>query len=627
MVSKSTHTRKIFTLLLGFIFLLGSISPISAQSGLTLSLEALELDQFPKITLFLNAYDGQGKFIRGMDLDNFKVYEDGIERTINEAQELEPGLHTIIAINLGATLSNRANAAVPTRYEETIFSIASWLNDIESDATNQYSLTSNEGVLVESAQEKNSFTNILQNYKPNLYNFEPNLTSLIAALDIASKPSLVSQSKQAILYITPLPLDQDLDDLLALQSKAQESGVPVNIWLVAPDTAINSPAVQYLNQLSAATGGKFLFYTEESATPDPEEYVGRLRNTYRLRYTSTVSQSGDHNVRVATQYGNLSAETADRSFSIMLSQPRATLVNFPEVINREYVENIGTSGRSLQPLVTTLQAIITFPDGYSRQLKASRLYVDGEVIIENTEAPFDYFGWNLESYQYSGEHLIAVEIEDILGFRFISNPQSITVNVASLYPGWLTGILRFINLGGWIPLMILALGSSVFVGWRLRRQIISRRAEEGVALYEDGTPDPIIQSVPGLDSSIDERIYSRQSSGDIERDPVDIAPRLVNIASKNPSGLDQEIILTENELIIGSDASQAQLVLEFPFISPMHASLKKSSRGSVSIADLGSESGTWVNYAPVSSAGVLLHNDDLVQIGKLFYRYRIGKLE
>jgi len=50
----------------------------------------------------------------------------------------------------------------------------------------------------------------------------------------------------------------------------------------------------------------------------------------------------------------------------------------------------------------------------------------------------------------------------------------------------------------------------------------------------------------------------------------------------------------------------------------------RSERGSVAIAELGSDSGTWVNYAPVSGAGVLLHNSDLVQIGSLTFRYKIG---
>jgi pSer/pThr/pTyr-binding forkhead associated (FHA) protein len=46
----------------------------------------------------------------------------------------------------------------------------------------------------------------------------------------------------------------------------------------------------------------------------------------------------------------------------------------------------------------------------------------------------------------------------------------------------------------------------------------------------------------------------------------------------------------------------------------------------VTIADLGSETGTWVNYAPVSKAGILLHNGDLVQIGNLTFRYKIGSI-
>ena len=46
--------------------------------------------------------------------------------------------------------------------------------------------------------------------------------------------------------------------------------------------------------------------------------------------------------------------------------------------------------------------------------------------------------------------------------------------------------------------------------------------------------------------------------------------------------------------------------------------------GAVRLADLGSESGTWVNFAPVSSKGVILNNGDLVRIGELDFRYQIG---
>jgi len=628
MLTKRSSVK--FFLLLAFCAasLLAAVSPIQAQSSLNLRMETLDLSQFPKITLFLDAYDSQGKFIPGMDLDHFSVFEDGYQRTLNEVQELEPGLHTIIAFNLGATLSNRQNATLPTRYEETVYSLATWLNGIQSTAANQYSLVSNEGILVEKSQEKTSFTNILQNYKPNLFNFEPSLESLSSSLEIAAKPSLIAQSKPAILYITPLPLDQDLAKIASIQARAQEIGVPVNVWLVAPETASNAPALQYLNQLATATGGKFLFYMEGSAAPDAEEYVGRMRNIYRLRYTSAVNQSGDHTIRVTSVFGNLSAETPEMQFSIDLNLPTAVLTNLPPEIRRAYSESADGSGKMLQPAVITLQAAITFPDGYERQLKASRLYADGEMVVENTEEPFDYFGWQLEEYQYSGEHLLAVEVEDILGFRNISPPAAVMILVASPYPDWLTGILKFVNQGGWIPLSIIAAGGSLYAGLRLRKRWLARRKEAGdIFEGEAALQDPMLQSVPGLGSVVDTDYLSMQSrENNAPGSNQETAPALLWAGKEAPPADLREIYLEKPEIILGSDAAQCGVVLPPSAASPQHAKLMRNERGSVSIADLDSETGTWVNFAPVSKAGVLLHQGDLIQIGSLTFRYRIGSI-
>ena len=100
----SFQTKRFFRVV--FLFLLGlllSVSPQSVlgQGGISLVLYPPNLELFPKVTLFLDAYDAQGQFIPSLDLNSFKIYEDGFERTLNETQLLEPGLHTIIAFNLG----------------------------------------------------------------------------------------------------------------------------------------------------------------------------------------------------------------------------------------------------------------------------------------------------------------------------------------------------------------------------------------------------------------------------------------------------------------------------------------------------------------------------------------------
>ena len=607
---------------LALFLILLTIFPVLAQGTFSIIVYPPDLNEFPKVTLFLDAYDGQGKFIPGLDLNSFIIFEDGIEMPVNETSLLEPGLHSIIAINLGATLSNRANDTVPTRFETAVFDLAQWLNGLNSDAANQYSLTSNEGILVEKLQEKDSFTFQLQNYKPNLFNFQPDLNSLSLALDIAAKPNLIPQSKQSILYITPLPLDQDIPAISELLGRAADLRVPVNVWLMAPETAVNAPAATALNNLAVSSGGKFLLYTEETPAPDPEPYLGLLRTIYRLRYTSDLSESGMHSVRVKARYGSQEAESPEIPFSIDLTIPSAAFVDLPTEINRRYGDT--GNGRELQPGFVTLQAEFFFPDGYSRQLKASRLYVDGKIVAENIEEPFNFFPWPLENYTFTEEHLVSVEVEDILGFRNISPPKSVLVTVESLYPDWLSGFLRFFNRGGWILFAILGLGAAVLAGVRIQRRALERANIPDDLRGSEDLVDPLLQPVPGLDAAPDDDASPTPFYGAARPAPtVEARPRLTQEGVK-PTRLNSEIIIADEEKTVGSDPALASIVLPHESVSPRHARIRRDASGAVVLADMRSASGTWVNYTPISFTGTVLKEGDLVRIGDYRFRYTLG---
>jgi len=622
MFSSRTPVKWALNIIISAIILLSFSLPVLAQGGFSIIVHPPEINEFPKLTLYVDAYDAQGKFIPGLDLNSFIVLEDGIEMPVNETHILEPGLHTIITFNLGATLSNRENAALPTRFETVVFDLASWLNGLRSDAVNQYSLTSNDGILVEKLQEKDAFTFQLQNYKPNLFNFEPNLTSLSLALDIANKPNLIANSKQSILYVTPLPLDEDLPAISSLEARAVDSRVPVNVWLMAPETASNSPAASALNKLAASTGGKFLFYTEETAAPEAEDYLGVLRSVYRLRYTSSISQSGAHTVRVRAVYSNQESESPEIPFSIDLNLPSAVLIDLPDEINRQYSDT--ETGRELQPDFVTLHAEFVFPDGYSRQLKAARLYVDGKLVAENTNEPFNFFALPLEDYTFSGEHLISVEVEDILGFRNISPPRSVMVIVESLYPGWLSAFLKFFNGGGWILFAVFGLGGAIFAGVRLRRRIQTRALLPPDGPDAEPSVDPLIQTIPGLDISGSENSAGATQapaySGPEEPAPI---PYLKQVGNK-PAFNKSKIEISEEGQVIGSDPDQAAIILAHPSVSARHARVQKNPSGNVTIADLRSDSGTWINYTPISTAGTVLKKGDLIKIGDYSFRYYLG---
>ena len=274
----------------------------------------------------------------------------------------------------------------------------------------------------------------------------------------------------------------------------------------------------------------------------------------------------------------------------------------------------------LQPGFITLTANYMFPDGYNRQLLSTRLYVDGEVVAENKEPPFEFFAWPLENYQFSGEHLLSVEVEDILGFRSISPPVAVMITVESLYPAWLTGLLKFLTSGGWIPIAIVALGGSIAVGLRIRRRQLTAEVE-----LQDSYPDhvdPLDQTIPGLDIIGDENQVDRVGSPTAIKS--EIPPQLIWAGSGKSPLNGNSIEIREQQIVIGNDPNESDIVLPSDSISPKHAMLVRSEGGSVRLADLGSEAGTWVNYAPVSKKGVILNNNDLVQIGKLGFRYQIG---
>ncbi len=125
------------------------------------------------------------------------------------------------------------------------------------------------------------------------------------------------------------------------------------------------------------------------------------------------------------------------------------------------------------------------------------MYVDGALFSENQQEPFGVFAWPLDTYQFSGEHLLSVEVEDILGFRSISPPVSVMVTVESLYPGWLTALLKFLSGGGWIPVAVTALGGTVIFSLRLRKRRLEA-LEKHRPYFDETNLDPLTQAVPGL---------------------------------------------------------------------------------------------------------------------------------
>ncbi len=621
-MKKAIFVLLLLAVMISFAFFTNST--VKAQSGLRLKLSEADLNQFPKVTFYLDAYDQRGGFVSDLTLRNVRLTEDGQERIVNETFLTQPGLDAIVAINLSSTLSNRSTSGA-TRFQELNAALLNWINFLPVTAEmDRYTLTGNEGVLVERNKERSAFTQALQGYQPNLFNLKPTLASLESAMEIAAKGSPVQYGKQAIFYLTALPVEGELQKIPTLIQRANQLKIPVFVWLVAADASENSQAALSLTELAQKTGGRFFLYGESKQAPNPEEYFQPLRYTYRVRYTSAVKESGSHRVSVQVQRGDQTAISLEVEFSITLGNPIPELVDAPLQLNRDWVAD-ANNNLVLQPDLIILKVKVNFPDGYPRQLKSSRLKVDGQTVIQNMQPPFEYFGWTLRNYRSSGEHTLQVEVEDILGYEGKSITITIPITVPPIATNFWGQVMDFLRNGGWVIPVGSLLAVGIYFAFQQRHRLITFLVEKK-AEKEMETFDPLTQPVlAGNGEMVGGRVEEDNLKINQNGQSAGAPPRLVWAGGQPAADEYQNITLTQPEMTIGRDTKQCQIVLRLPGIEKVHAVISLATDGHARIANRSEKNGTWLNYAPLSTAGSILHAGDLIHFGQVAFRYEIGK--
>jgi len=76
-----------------------------------------------------------------------------------------------------------------------------------------------------------------------------------------------------------------------------------------------------------------------------------------------------------------------------------------------------------------IQVVYDFPDGRLRPLVHSALYIDGVLVDENKEPPFDLFTWDLQDYKIAGTYNLQVQARDAFDLvgTSIDTPVQITI--------------------------------------------------------------------------------------------------------------------------------------------------------------------------------------------------------
>jgi ABC transport system ATP-binding/permease protein len=126
----------------------------------------------------------------------------------------------------------------------------------------------------------------------------------------------------------------------------------------------------------------------------------------------------------------------------------------------------------------------------------------------------------------------------------------------------------------------------------------------------NGAPAPVAEPLP-LPEPLDEEVEST------------VRADSAAVAMMQSSQQADDYLLNEPELLIGRDHDQAQILLDHPHVSRLHARLT-THRGRTTLEDLRSANGTYVNGRLIKS--VVLQQKDRIDIGPFSLVYENGAL-
>jgi hypothetical protein len=620
----------IFLILSLFALPMAFVAPETAHAQTEAYAEIASIDtkDFPQISALVDVYDGNGEFTAGLRPNDLTAYEDGQPRPVNTLTDTATPVQMVVAINPGPGLAVRDGNAIE-RFTHVVGALSHWVGAQPDDSGDDLSLVSLSGSLITHATIKDWFVS-LDSFKPDFRNTTPNLQTLSIALDTVNAALPQPGMKRAILFITTHMDDPTIDSAIApLIQTALDSNVRVFVWFVDAEEYFVTASANAFQSLALQTNGTFFAFSGKEAFPDLGLLLTPLKHTYTLTYTSSLATAGEHSLGIQVESSLLGTlTTLDKNFSVDIQPPNPIFISPPLQITRQPSAEDPYNREVLIPAQQVIEIIVEFPDGHPRELKQTSLYVDGELMAENTSEPFEKFVWDLSTYEKSGQHEIIVKAEDVLGLQKSSMGIPITLTVTQPPRGIQAFLARYssylvmgaIGLAGLALLIILLrgrLGGQLFKGRRATRK-----------RFEDPLTQPVVAlTEPPVSATKKSKTEPRRAGWlPIKPNRIAEAPAyLIRLMNGGEPASVSPIPIAEMDMTFGTDPVQSMRVLDDLSISPLHARIKRAEDGDFIIYDHGSVAGTWVNYEPVPREGHRLAHGDRIHFGQLFYRFDLNR--
>jgi len=601
--------RKTLTFFFSLSLIFAGLVPAQAQTKTSsrASLYDLKTAAFPVVIAGLDVLDPAGNFVTGLSPDSITMLEDNQPRPLASLDELQPGVDFALALDPGPYFAYRDANAI-TRYEKVIQALKAWSAGRPDSLDDDLSLIPTGGAISTHLATTAAFSEALAAYRPNLQSIISDPETLSRTLDVVSEPPPQPGMKPVVLYITSVPAADSLPELDNLTQRAVDQNIRVNVWIVSSTAFYSTSGATALKDLAIRTSGQFVLFSGQEPLPDLEMYLAPVRHSYRLTYSSGILTSGGHTLSAQVNLSDGTLTSSPLSFDLNIQPPNPILVSPPAQVVRKAPDARTTSIKSFLPTLQPISLIIEFPDGRTRPLVRTTLYVDGQKVAENTTRPFDRFIWDLSSYTVSGPHVLTVEAVDSFGLSRVS--LGVPVMVTIVRPQ--VGLLPFLSRNSqWVALAAILTAGVVLgltLAWSRRKKLHPGRPGK------KGHRDPLRQSVRGNELRVGGRLSWKRP------EPLSEA-YLVRLKEDGQPMTSPSIPIKPPEMTFGSDPIQATRILDDPSVSPLHARLR-AEKGKYILTDESSVAGTWVNYEQLTAPRSLQHGD-ILHMGRVSYRFML----
>jgi hypothetical protein len=586
----------IFIYLISQLILLLPYQPVFAQGEDTLTLQAPDTEQFPKISIPFKLPLSESGLNADLKTSEILIYENGDSLEPDTIKRERKGVYFTLAVNPGRQLDIRDSAGV-SPYEKLRDDLISWVQSRSSLVEDRWSFVSDMGIEISNANNRNDWVDAVSSYQPNFRLLEPQLSSLETAINLTSERVVTFGVDKTLLYITPAPLADQIGGIKEAARQAISAGIQVNVWMVDDPYYLTNDQGGALIDMAKETGGNFFHFTGTETIPDVETYVTNLGYYFTLSYQSAIRETGTIPLRItiSTPDGEINGESSP--YYIEIKPPNPILISPPVVITRN---QLSEESEDLLPSAQMIKIMVEFPDCHPRSIANSKLYVDGKVVDMRENDPYDVFVWDLTSISEPGQHDIQVEVEDSFGLsgKTIVTPVQINVVLAEIEEGLSSKQLGWILLG-----VLLVSALFILVPWLIRRYWQADHFKNMLPARQNEDNNSGV-AIPTL-----------------VKDNRGVIAKLVPLIN-DPGCADSTFNLNQSRVYIGCDKEQADIVLDDPSLDDVQA-LFIHSNTDFWLNDLGSTYGTWVNYLKIGRQPVRIQSGDIVHFGDCGFRFTI----